>query len=154
MTSPDPRWGDVVRLQHQFMAAASCYELRIQAAIDAIVAAIAGGRSTEPDDLRRAADSAERRERNRRRLLRLHVYTPTVEELRCACDWNRDNVEVARDSVRRAKAMLGDLDSAIVVAIGEGETAAEVAKATGLSVAGVRQRACRARARVRELLVA
>jgi sigma-70-like protein len=115
-------------------------------------AAIAGGKSTEPDDARRAADSAERRERHRRRLLRVHVYPQAAEALRCACDCGRDNIEVARDAVRRAISTMGNLDSAIVVAIGEGETAADVAATTGLTVAAVRQRACRARARLRELL--
>jgi hypothetical protein len=153
MADLDPRWNDVVHFQQQLTTACAAYfEVRIEASIDAVIEAIAANRSATVGDIQRAADTVSRGERKRKRLLRLYVYPQAVEAERVAR--GQEDVYTMRDSVTRALGLLGNVDSAIVIAVGEGETPAEVAAVTGLSVSAVRQRLCRARARVRELLAA
>lgn len=121
----------------------------IELRIDRLLDRIANGDGDIVEDaqaIKRGIATARRRERNRARLVRLHVIAPAANDDILAIDRDHDSQYHARDALRQIMTLTSDRDYTMIFHLAMGYNGPEVARLIGLSENACRKRVSRLRA--------
>jgi hypothetical protein len=145
----DGAWAEIARLQNILRTASYDLAPTIELRIDRIIKRIADGDGAVEEDVqatKRAVATARRRERNRARLVRLHVIAPAANDNILAVDRNQDSQYHARDALRQIMTQTSARDFTMIIHLAIGYNGPDVARLVGLSEDACRKRVSRLRA--------